>query len=149
MRAVIQRVRSSEVWVDGKKIGHVSRGLLVFLGIATEDTETNASYLASKVIGLRIFEDSNGKMNLSLSDIGAELMVVSQFTLLGDCTKGRRPSFVDAAPPERALALYESFVKRCKEYGILVATGAFGEKMEVHLVNDGPVTFILDSQSSL
>ena len=145
MRAVIQRVKWSEVWVEGRRVSHVDQGLLCFLGIAKEDTEANAAYLAPKVIGLRIFEDPNGKMNLSLSDIGAELMVVSQFTLLGGCRKGRRPSFVDAASPEKALPLYESFVQRCKDYGIRVATGAFGEKMEIHLVNDGPVTLILDS----
>ncbi len=145
MRAVIQRVKSSEVWVEGKKVNRVNHGLLALLGIASRDTEADADYLASKIIGLRIFEDTKGKMNLSLSDVGAELMVVSQFTLLGDCRKGRRPSFVDAAPPETALSLYKFFVQRCKKSGIRVATGAFGAKMEVHLVNDGPVTIILDT----
>jgi D-tyrosyl-tRNA(Tyr) deacylase len=145
MKAVIQRVKSSEVWVEGKKVSHVNYGLLVLLGIASKDIETDAAYLASKLIGLRIFEDANGKMNLSLSDVGGELMIVSQFTLLGDCRKGRRPSFVGAAPPEKALSLYEFFLQRYKEQGIRVATGAFGEKMELHLINDGPVTIILDS----
>ena len=149
MRAVIQRVKGSSVFVDGEEVGTIGQGLLVFLGVATGDTEADAFYLASKTIGLRIFEDPLGKMNLSLIDIGGQMMVVSQFTLLGDCRKGRRPSFVWAAPPEKAIALYEAFVQKCKSSGIPVATGTFRAKMEVHLVNDGPVTFVIDSEKPI
>lgn len=146
MMSVIQRVKSSEVVIEGEIISRIGRGILVLVGISTDDEEKDAEFLASKLAGLRIFEDQEGKMNLSLSDVRGEMMVVSQFTLLGDCKKGRRPSFTRAAPPERAIALYEFFIERCREKGIRVLTGRFGAKMEVHLINDGPVTFIIDTR---
>ena len=126
--------------------GQIGRGLLVLLGVAHGDTETDAQYLAAKIGGLRIFEDAQGKMNLPASDIGGAMLVVSQFTLLGDCRKGRRPSFDDAAEPELAERLYEVFVQAVAEQGIPVATGRFRQHMEVELVNDGPVTFIVESR---
>ncbi|MFZ5569823.1 MAG: D-aminoacyl-tRNA deacylase [Thermodesulfobacteriota bacterium] len=145
MRAVIQRVKESSVHVDGEKIAAISGGLLVLLGVAAGDTDAEADYLADKIANLRIFEDQNGKMNRSLLETGGRILVVSQFTLLGDCRKGRRPSFTGAAPPDTANRLYESFVERLRGRGLQAATGRFGAMMQVHLINDGPVTLILES----
>ena len=147
MRAVIQRVNESSVTVDGQIIGKIGRGLLVLLGVAKGDRPSDADYLANKIAHLRIFEDTNGKMNRSLLDTGSQMLVVSQFTLLGDCRKGRRPSFGAAAEPAKATALYEHFIEAVRHLGISVETGRFKAMMEVALVNDGPVTLILESQS--
>ncbi|MBW2037667.1 MAG: D-tyrosyl-tRNA(Tyr) deacylase [Deltaproteobacteria bacterium] len=147
MRAVIQRVTAAEVQVGGKTVGRIGHGLLVLLGISRSDCEKDADYLSEKIVYLRIFEDRDGKMNASLMDTGGEIMVVSQFTLLGDCRKGRRPSFVEAAPPKVAERLYEYFIHRVKSKGITVSTGQFRAKMAVSLINDGPVTLILESKS--
>jgi D-tyrosyl-tRNA(Tyr) deacylase len=146
MRAVIQRVTAADVQVDHEIVGRIGPGLLVLLGISRSDEEKDADYLADKVVNLRIFEDDEGKMNRSLLETGGELLVVSQFTLLGDCRKGRRPSFVEAAPPERAEQLYEYFVDQLRLKGINVSTGRFQAMMAVSLVNDGPVTLILESK---
>ena len=146
MRAVIQRVKSSSVTVENETVGKIEKGLLVLLGIAKTDKSDEAKYLAEKIVNLRIFEDDNRKMNRSLMDTGGEMLVVSQFTLLGDCKKGRRPSFVDAAPPDRATVLYDTFVEQVREKGITVETGRFQAMMEVSLINDGPVTLIVDSR---
>ena len=146
MRAVVQRVQSAEVFVEGRLSGKIRNGLLVFIGIGKGDGEEDISYLTSKLPELRIFEDASGKFNRSLKEIGGEMLVVSQFTLYGDCRKGRRPSFTDAEEPTAAKHLYEQFVSRLKEQGLSVQTGEFQAKMEVHLVNDGPVTLILDSR---
>jgi len=146
MRAVIQRVTASDVQVDHEIVGRIGSGLLVLLGISRSDEEEDADYLADKVVHLRIFEDDEGKMNRSLLETRGEVMVVSQFTLLGDCRKGRRPSFVQAAPPERAEQLYEYFVHQLRFKGMTVSTGRFQAKMAVSLVNDGPVTLILESK---
>jgi D-tyrosyl-tRNA(Tyr) deacylase len=145
MKAVVQRVTRSDVKVDGEQIGAVENGLLVLLGVGHGDTEKEAKWLAEKIVNLRIFEDQDGKMNRSLHDIDGSMLVVSQFTLLGDCRKGRRPSFIAAAPPKLAQRLYEQFVSYVKEMGTEVATGKFGAMMHVSLVNDGPVTLILDT----
>jgi len=147
MRAVVQRVRSSRVVVSDKVVGEIGRGLLVLLGIRTGDTIEQARWLADKIIGLRIFEDEQGKMNVSVADSGGSVLVVSQFTLYGDCSKGRRPSFIDAARPEVAEPLYEAFANAVRLQGVPVATGEFGAMLQVELVNDGPVTVILDSPS--
>ncbi|NVM56694.1 MAG: D-tyrosyl-tRNA(Tyr) deacylase [Desulfobacterales bacterium] len=146
MRAVVQRVTSSKVQVGDKTVGRIGPGLLVLLGISRSDEEKDADYLSDKIVHLRIFEDDDGKMNRSLIEKCGEIMVVSQFTLLGDCRKGRRPSFIEAATPERAQKLYEYFVDQLKSKGIPVATGEFQAKMAVCLVNDGPVTLILESK---
>ncbi|WP_028314188.1 D-aminoacyl-tRNA deacylase [Desulfatibacillum aliphaticivorans] len=146
MRAVVQRVKSARVKVNGKSVGAINKGLLVLLGVAPEDTSKEVEYLAKKIVGLRIFEDDNGKMNLSLDEVGGEMLVVSQFTLYGDCRKGRRPSFVGAAPPELAEKLYEEFVNVVDLLGIKTATGKFGAMMDVSLVNQGPVTLIVESK---
>lgn len=146
MRAVVQRVTTSDVQVDHEMVGRIGPGLLVLLGVSRSDEEKDAVYLADKVAHLRIFEDDEGKMNRSLLETGGDALVVSQFTLLGDCRKGRRPSFVDAAPPDRAEQLYEHFVDQLRLKGIRVATGQFQAKMAVSLVNDGPVTLILESK---
>ncbi len=146
MKAVIQRVNSAKVEVEGKSVGAIGRGALVLLGVEKADTELDADWLAEKIVGLRIFEDEAGKMNLSLADIQGELLVVSQFTLAGNCSKGRRPSFDTAAPPEEAKRLYEYFVAKARELGMPVATGIFQANMQVTLTNDGPVTFILESR---
>ena len=145
MRAVIQRVKKSSVSVNNEIINEIGPGLLVLLGIAKEDDTNDAEYLANKITNLRIFEDENNKMNRSLLETSGEMLVVSQFTLLGDCRKGRRPSFVDAAEPEAANELYEQFVKKVEQRGITVKTGRFRAMMDVFLINDGPVTLILES----
>ena len=146
MRAVIQRIKESSVKVEGQIIGRTGVGLLVLLGVAQNDGPADADYLVNKITHLRIFEDENGKLNRSLLEIGGEMMVVSQFTLLADCRKGRRPSFGDAAEPELAADLYEYFVEQARSQGIHVATGRFKAMMEVALINAGPVTIILESQ---
>jgi len=146
MLACIQRVSRAQVTVDDELCGRIDGGMLVLLGVAGDDTEADARQLARKVAGLRIFEDAEGKMNLSLGDVGGAMLVVSQFTLLGDCRKGRRPSFVAAAPPELAERLYETFVAAVAEEGIAAATGRFRQHMQVELVNDGPVTLLVESK---
>jgi len=146
MRAVVQRTLQSRVSVDNEVIAAIGQGVTVLLGVGQEDTEEDVSYLAEKIVNLRIFSDNSGKMNLSLLDIKGELLVVSQFTLFGDCRKGRRPSFDGAAPPKSALKLYEAFIERCKQFGIVVATGKFQAEMTVTLDNHGPVTILLDSK---
>lgn len=144
MKLVIQRVKHAQVSVADEVTGAIGPGMLIFLGIARDDREEDIAAAVAKVIDLRIFEDAQGKMNLSARDSGAEFLVVSQFTLLGNCDKGRRPSFDGAAPPEKAEAFYERFVTALKAEGMTVATGRFRAMMDVHLLNDGPVTFILD-----
>jgi D-aminoacyl-tRNA deacylase len=146
MRAVVQRASRAEVRVGGEVTGRIGRGLVVLLGVRVGDGERDADYLVGKVAGLRIFPDDAGKMNLGVEEIGGELLVVSQFTLYGDTRKGRRPSYVDAAPPEVAVALYDYFVERARARGLTVATGVFQAMMEVDLVNEGPVTLILESR---
>jgi D-tyrosyl-tRNA(Tyr) deacylase len=146
MRAVIQRVARASVAVEGHLIGQIGNGLAVLLGVEQDDTEADAQQLADKAVQLRIFDDDQGKMNRSLLDVGGAMLVVSQFTLLGDCRKGRRPSFIDAAPPEQAERLYETFVAAVGVQGVRVATGKFRAMMQVELVNDGPVTLMLDSR---
>ncbi|MBE9544143.1 MAG: D-tyrosyl-tRNA(Tyr) deacylase [Proteobacteria bacterium] len=147
MRAVIQRIKESSVKTENQIIGRTGFGLLVLLGVANGDSSSDADYLANKITNLRIFEDDKGKMNRSLLELGGEMMVVSQFTLLGDCRKGRRPSFMQAAEPNLATELYEYFVNQVRGLGIAVQTGRFGAMMEVALINDGPVTLILESRS--
>lgn len=146
MKACIQRVRWARVRVNGETVGEIGPGLLVLLGVAMNDTEKEAQSLADKTVGLRIFEDAEGKMNLSVRDAGGSILVVSQFTLLADCRRGRRPSFTEAAPPDRANQLCEYFVELIRESGLPVATGRFREHMEVELLNDGPVTILLDTE---
>lgn len=148
MRAVVQRVSSASVTVEDEIVGEIERGFLVLLGVGVEDTEADAILLGEKIAGLRVFEDSAGKMNRSLADVDGRLLAVSQFTLLGDCRKGRRPSFVQAARPEKARALYESFIAEVRGQGIQVETGTFQAHMDVRLVNDGPVTLLLDSRKT-
>lgn len=145
MRAVLQRVLRAQVTVGGEIVGRIGVGWLVLLGVGAEDTPANAEWLAEKVVQLRAFPDEQGKMNRSVQDVGGAVLVVSQFTLYGDCRKGRRPSFTGAAPPEKARPLYEAFVEAVRSLGIEVATGRFAADMEVELVNSGPVTFVLDS----
>ncbi len=146
MIAVVQRVKQSSVTVDNNIVGRIDHGLLILLGVAKEDKEAEADYLSEKIVNLRIFEDENNKMNLSLLDTGGEALVVSQFTLLGDTKKGRRPSFVDAAGPEKANELYEYFAEKIRQLGVRVQTGQFRAMMDVSLVNDGPVTLIVQSK---
>ena len=146
MRACVQRVHRASVTVDGQIVGQIGCGMLVLLGITNDDQPEDVAYLAEKTTGLRIFEDDEGKMNRSLLDTGGQMLVVSQFTLLGDCRKGRRPSFVQAAPPELAENLYQQFVAQVQAHGIYVATGRFRAHMDVALINDGPVTLLLDSR---
>ena len=146
MKIVLQRVSRASVSVEGKKVGSIGRGLLVLLGVEKGDTEKDADFLVEKTLNLRIFPDEQKNMNRSVMDIGGALLVVSQFTLPGDCRKGRRPSFDKAAPPELAEALYERFKARAKECGLPVESGVFQAMMDVELVNDGPVTFILESR---
>jgi D-tyrosyl-tRNA(Tyr) deacylase len=147
MRAVVQRVKHSSVKAGNEIVGEIGRGLLVLLGVARDDTANDADYLVNKIINLRIFEDQDGKMNRSLIETGGELLAVSQFTLLADCRKGRRPSFVDAAEPQKATDLYEKFVDLVREKGVKVQTGRFRAMMEVALINDGPVTVIIESRT--
>jgi D-aminoacyl-tRNA deacylase len=145
MRAVLQRVSRAQVRVGNDVVGDIGSGLLVLLAVGNEDTEADADYLATKIAGLRIFEDQNGKMNLNLGEVGGSVLAVSQFTLYGDVRRGKRPSFDSAAPPEKARALYEYFVERIRGAGLRCETGKFQEMMQVELVNDGPVTILLDS----
>ena len=145
MRAVIQRVKSASVTVEGKVVSEIRVGLLVFLGVAQEDTPADVDYMASKIANLRIFEDNEGRMNLSILDVGGEALVVSQFTLYGDCRKGRRPSFIHAARPEKADPLYQAFMDEISRLGVPVKAGIFQAMMDVELINDGPVTMMLDS----
>ena len=145
MRAVVQRVNTSSVQVGDKMVAQIGTGILVFLGVGIHDSTKDADYLAQKISNLRIFEDEKGKMNRSLIETGGDMLVVSQFTLLADCRKGRRPSFVQAAPPEKANPLYEHFVTQVRQKGIEVATGRFQAMMAVSLINYGPVTLILES----
>lgn len=146
MRAVIQRVKQSSVTVGDETVGKIGSGLLVLLGVADRDQPADADFMAEKIANLRIFEDEQGKMNRSLIDIGGEMLVISQFTLLGDCRKGRRPSFTEAAGPDKANELYERFVRQVRKTGVQVATGRFRAMMEVSLINDGPVTLIVESR---
>ena len=145
MRAVIQRVKGSSVAIDGQTVGQCGHGLMVLIGVEAGDTEKDMAYIADKVPNLRIFEDDNGKMNLSLMDMGGQILAISQFTLLGDARGGRRPSFIAAARPDTAVPLYEALVEKWRGLGIHVETGVFGADMQVSLVNDGPVTILLDS----
>ena len=146
MRAVLTRVRSASVTIDGEVVGKIGKGFLILLGVGPEDTREHCRYLAQKALGLRIFEDENGKMNLGLDQIGGEVLVVSQFTLYGNCRKGRRPSFTDAAPPELGNELYEAFLQECEALGYPPQHGRFGADMQVESINDGPVTLWLDTQ---
>ena len=148
MRAVIQRVKSAEVYVEGRLSGKIGSGLLVFVGVGKGDGENDVSYMTSKLPELRIFEDASGKFNLSLKEAGGQILIVSQFTLYGDCRKGRRPSFTEAEDPAAAKNLYDRLIDKLRDQGISVQTGEFQTKMEVHLINDGPVTLLLDSKKS-
>ncbi len=148
MRAVVQRASRARVTVDAEVAGEIGSGMLVFLGVGREDGEKDADFLAEKITNLRIFPDAERKMNLSLLDAGGAMLVVSQFTLQGDCRKGRRPAFTAAAPPEKAEPLYERFIARVEERGAPVASGRFGAMMEVEVVNDGPVTLLLDTSGA-
>ena len=144
MKLVVQRVKNAKVDVDGKTVGKIEKGFLVLLGVTYTDTKETADYLVKKLCSLRVFEDENGKMNLSLKDVDGKLLIVSQFTLYADCSDGNRPSFVNAAKPEFANELYEYFCEKCKEQNIKVEKGIFGADMKVSLLNDGPVTIILE-----
>ncbi|GKX66042.1 D-aminoacyl-tRNA deacylase [Inconstantimicrobium mannanitabidum] len=148
MRAVVQRVKKSDVKVDGKVVGEIQKGFNVLVGISKDDTIEDLKYIRDKIINLRVFEDENEKMNLSLKEVGGELLVISQFTLYGDCRKGRRPNFMDALAGEEAKGFYLKFLEMLKEENIKVEAGIFGANMEVNIVNDGPVTLILDSKRS-
>lgn len=145
MRAVLTRVRSASVTIDGEVVGSIGKGFLILLGVGPEDTEKHCRYLAEKALGLRIFEDENGKMNLGLDQVAGQVLVVSQFTLYGNCRKGRRPSFIEAADPQLGNELYEKFLQICEELGYPPQHGQFGADMKVESVNDGPVTLILDT----
>ena len=149
MKALLQRVTSGSVSISGEVLGKINRGLVVFVGVASEDTEKDAQYLAQKIANLRIFADEQGKFNLSALDVNGELLVVSQFTLLADARKGRRPSFISAAPPEQAEELFERFIAAVRNTGLKVETGRFQQYMQVKIVNDGPVTILLDSKDKL
>ena len=146
MRAVVQRVSEAMVIADGVETGRIGRGYVVLLGVETDDAETDADYLTEKLIGLRVFNDDEGKFNKSLFDVDGAVLLISQFTLLGDARKGRRPSFTQAARPDQAVPLYERMIANLRARNITVATGVFGAHMDVHLVNDGPVTILLDSK---
>jgi len=148
MRAVVQRVSEASVRIDGETVGKIGMGLLVLVGVGHQDTRDDARLLAEKLVNLRIFPDDADRMNFSVLEVRGGILAVSQFTLWGDCRKGRRPSYTNAAPPERARALYEAFVEELQRFSIAVATGRFQEMMQVHLVNDGPVTLLLDSQKN-
>ena len=147
MRAVLTRVKHASVSIDGKETARIGGGFLILLGVTHEDTEAQAVKLAEKLTGLRIFEDENGKMNRGLTDVGGEVLIVSQFTLYGNCKKGRRPEFLSAARPEVAIPLYEKFVQLCRDKGLHVETGEFGAYMQVESLNDGPVTLIVDTDN--
>lgn len=147
MRVVVQRSKRASVTVAGEVTGQITKGLVLLVGVTHEDTQKDAAYLADKIANLRIFEDKDEKMNLSLMDVGGEILSVSQFTLYGDCRKGRRPNFMDAARPDQAVELYEIFNSLLREKGIRVETGIFGAMMDVELINDGPVTLIVDSKA--
>ncbi len=149
MKALLQRVTGASVSIEGEEVGSIARGLVVFLGVAAGDTEKDAQYLAQKIAGLRIFADKEGKFNLSALDVRGELLLVSQFTLMADTRKGRRPSFTDAAPPEQADKLFSYFVTQVKATGLKVATGRFQAYMQVGIQNDGPVTILLDSREKI
>lgn len=146
MKAVIQRVKHACVAVDGEVVGKINQGFLVLLGVTHTDTEKEAEWLSKKITDLRVFNDSDEKMNLGLKDVNGELLVISQFTLYGNCIKGRRPSFIDAAKPDLADDLYNFFIKRCNDLGIKTESGIFGADMKVELLNDGPVTLIIDTE---
>jgi D-tyrosyl-tRNA(Tyr) deacylase len=148
MRAVLQRVARASVKVEGETVGEIGRGFVVLLGIARDDTEADTRYMLEKIVTLRVFEDEERRMNLSLADVDGALLIVSQFTLYGDARRGRRPSWSDAAPPEVAEPLYELFVEAARRTGVRVETGSFRAMMEVELVNDGPVTILLDSRKA-
>ena len=145
MRAVIQRVSEASVTVDGSIVGEIQRGFLVLLGVAESDSPEDAAWIANKIAGLRVFEDADEKMNLALGDVHGAVLLVSQFTLYGDCRKGRRPSFIDAARPEKAVSLYQAVATELRTLGVPVETGTFQAQMQVRLLNDGPVTLLLDS----
>jgi D-aminoacyl-tRNA deacylase len=147
MRVVVQRSKAAKVTVEGKVTGQITKGLVLLVGVTHDDKSEDAAYLADKIANLRIFEDADEKMNYSLLDVGGEILSVSQFTLYGDCRKGRRPNFMDAAKPEQAVQLYEAFNNLLREKGIHVETGVFGAMMDVELVNDGPVTLIVESKA--
>lgn len=146
MRAIVQRVLRAAVVIDSETVGSIGAGLVVLLGVTHDDTTERAKWLAEKIAGLRIFNDANGKMNRDLIEVGGAMLIVSQFTLYGDCRKGKRPSFIDAAPPPIAIPLYEAFINGVKALGVPVATGRFGADMKVELLNDGPVTLIVESK---
>ena len=146
MKIVVQRVKNASVTIDGKIHGQINKGFLVLLGITTSDTISDVDYLVKKVCNLRVFNDENDKMNLGLKDIDGSLLIISQFTLYGDCSHGNRPSFIEAARPETAIPLYEYFISECKKEVPIVETGIFGADMKVSLLNDGPVTIIIDSK---
>lgn len=144
MKLVIQRVKKAEVQVEGKTVGKINKGFLVLLGVTTDDSNENADYLVRKLCNLRVFTDENGKMNLGLKDVNGELLIISQFTLYADCKQGNRPSFIQAAQPDKANELYEYFCKECAKNNIKVEKGIFGANMQVSLINDGPVTIIIE-----
>lgn len=146
MRSVVQRVKQASVSVDGKVVGKISAGLLVLLAVGQDDSLGETTWMVDKLIGLRIFEDEEGKMNRSIEDVGGEILMVSQFTLYGDCRKGKRPSFISAAPPDRAKLLFEQTVEQTRRRGVKVETGIFQTEMEIALINHGPVTILLDSE---
>lgn len=148
MRAVVQRVLEANVKVDGNIVGEINKGILVFLGVGEDDNNNDLEYMVEKILGLRIFEDENGKMNLSLMDVRGEILIISQFTLYGDVRKGKRPSFTSSAHPEIAENMYNQFIGKCREKGLKVEEGIFGADMKVGLINDGPVTILIDSKKT-
>lgn len=147
MKVIIQRVLKSKITIDGKEEREIGKGFLVLVGITDSDTNADADFLAEKCTGLRVFEDEEGKMNVSLKDVGGELMIVSNFTLYGDCRKGKRPSFTSAARPETATLIYEYFIQKCKSFGVGVKTGEFGADMMIEPVLDGPITLVIESRN--